>query len=244
MDGASSAASAAAQSTASGVRSAADSVGAQASRAAQSMRRGASAAGESVADTASAAAGRVSETASELSDRLAQTAGMMGTRVSEAASGLKDGMQGVGAAAQEYGAAMGEQVANSAARARQQTSKATSQLIDAAATLIKEQPLLAAGIAIAVGAALAAALPKTETEDEYLGSASDAVKEAVGAVAGEQFASAKAAASNFAQQAMDIAQQEGLTPANAADAARDIGDKIKRVVTETAGAAPDGETRG
>jgi hypothetical protein len=244
MDSATSTASAAAQSAKSGLRSAASAMGEQATRAGDSVRRGASAVGETVADTASAAAGRVTETASEFGDRLAQTASMMGSRMSDAASGLKEGMAGVGEAAQDYGAAMGEQAADAAARARQQTSKATKQLIDAATSLIKEQPLLAASIAIAVGAAIAAALPKTETEDEFLGQASDAVKEAVGTVASEQFQTAKAAAGNFAQRAMDVAQNEGLTPGRAAEAAREMGDKIKRVVTETAMAegqsVPDG----
>jgi hypothetical protein len=41
----------------------------------------------------------------------------------------------------------------------------------------EEQPLVVGAIGLAVGAALGAALPKTETEDEWLGDTRDQLKE-------------------------------------------------------------------
>jgi hypothetical protein len=55
--------------------------------------------------------------------------------------------------------------------------------------------------------------------------------------AGEQYQKAKDAVGNVAQQAKRVAAEEGLTPASAADVVRSVGDKVKRVVTETAASA-------
>jgi hypothetical protein len=84
---------------------------------------------------------------------------------------------------------------------------------------------------------VAALLPRTETEDAYLGEASDAVKGAVGEVAGEQYERAKSVASNVVDEVKTAAEREGLTPEAAADAVRDLGDRVKTVVSEVASKA-------
>src|SRR5207253_6101305 len=86
------------------------------------------------------------------------------------------------------------------------------------------------------GAAIAAALPSTDTEDELMGEASDAVKDKMGEVASEQLESAKAAAGKAAQAAGTAALREGLSGSGAADIARGVGERVKRVVTEAASA--------
>ena len=70
-----------------------------------------------------------------------------------------------------------------------------------------------------------------------MGEKADAVKDAVGEVASDQFQRAKAAAGKFAEEAMNVAQREGLGPSPAAAAARDVGEKVKRAVSETAASA-------
>ena len=70
-----------------------------------------------------------------------------------------------------------------------------------------------------------------------MGETSDAVKETLGEVVGEQYQKAREVAGNVAEHAKSVAQEEGLTPGNVADIARNVGDKVKRVVTETATAA-------
>jgi hypothetical protein len=61
-----------------------------------------------------------------------------------------------------------------------------------------------------------------------MGSASDAVKGAVGEAALERVEAAKVAAGQVAQNAKSAAERAGLTPAAAADAAGSIGGKVKR----------------
>ena len=129
---------------------------------------------------------------------------------------------------------MGERIANTAERTRDQAAVAARQVKEKAQSVMEEQPLLVAAIALAVGAAIAAVLPSTKAEDELLGETSDTVKETLAEAAGEQYQKAKDTVGNVAQQAKRVAAEEGLTPASAADVVRSVGDKVKRVVTETA----------
>jgi ElaB/YqjD/DUF883 family membrane-anchored ribosome-binding protein len=71
--------------------------------------------------------------------------------------------------------------------------------------LLTDQPLVTAGIGLAVGAALGAMLPSTETEDELMGAYSDELKEQAQEVAGEQFDKVKLAAEEAAS-----ATKEGM----------------------------------
>src|SRR5690606_5889885 len=87
-----------------------------------------------------------------------------------------------------------------------------------------------AAAGLAIGAAIAALLPRTQSEDALFGETSDAVKEAVGGVASEQYERAKSAASHVAEDLKESAEREGLTPAAAADAVRDLGERVTGVV--------------
>ena len=60
--------------------------------------------------------------------------------------------------------------------------------------LVSEQPLALGAIGLALGVALAAAAPRTRTEDELLGNASDRAKDEVAAAGREQAAKLKGAA--------------------------------------------------
>ena len=103
-------------------------------------------------------------------------------------------------------------------------------------SLIHDQPLLCAALGLAVGAAIAAALPSTDSEDDLMGGASDALKDKMGEVASEQLESAKAAAGKAVQAAGTAALREGLSGSGAADIARGVGERVKRIVTEAASA--------
>jgi hypothetical protein len=189
-----------------------------AASAAQQARQGARQAGDAVTGAA---------------DQLAQGAREARERVSGVASELAQGARDVGAAAQEFSTAMGEQITDTAERARQQAANAARQAKAKAQSLIEEQPLLVGAIALAFGAALAALLPPTKTEDELMGETSDSVKETVAEAAGEQYQKAKEVAGSVASRAKEVAAEEGLTAGSAADIVRNVGDKVKRVVTET-----------
>jgi hypothetical protein len=75
----------------------------------------------------------------------------------------------------------------------------------------REQPLVLAGIGVAVGAALGAMLPATEAEDRLMGEASDDLKEKAQDFAGEQIEKAKAVGGHAYEAAGQEAQRQGLT---------------------------------
>lgn len=226
------------------VSGAATSVSERVSGTAASVRDRMSSAAASVGDTAASAAQQMQQGASKAGDRLSESADQVaqgarevGHRVSGAAGEIARGVREVGEAAQEYSAAMGEQFVESTGRTCQQATRAARQVKEKAQSLVEEQPLVVAAIGIAIGAAIAAALPSTKTEDELMGDTSDAVKETLGDVAAEQYEKAKDVAGSVAQQAKKVAEEEGLTAGSAADIARSVGEKVKGVVTETASSA-------
>lgn len=64
-----------------------------------------------------------------------------------------------------------------------------------------------------------------------MGEASDAVKETVADVASEQYVKAKNATSRVVEEVKTVAAAEGISATAAADAVRDLGEKLKTVVS-------------
>jgi Protein of unknown function (DUF3618) len=191
-------------------RAATEFAGDRASNLADTVRDSASAAGDAI----SGASQRVREKANDLRDQAAGAVEQMG-----------DGAQNLAASVQE-------QVSQSVEQARRQTAETARQMKEQVTSFVKEQPFLCAALRLAAGAALAAVLPATKREHEFMGPASDAVKGAVGEAASESVEAAKSAAGRVAQNAIGAAEREGLTPAAAADTAHSIGDKVKRALSE------------
>jgi ElaB/YqjD/DUF883 family membrane-anchored ribosome-binding protein len=223
------AASSAIGSAASGVRNAADSVRSGANTAADFASEQAS----KVADSVKKAAGAVGDTVSSAARQARGTVHDLRDQASDAGEKIKRGAQGQSGTVEDYAA----EVADAADRARQQTVRNARQAKDTIVSFVQEQPLVSAAIGLAVGAAIAAMLPSTETEDELMGEKADAVKDTVGEVASDQFQKTKTAAGKVAEEALNVAQREGLSPSQATDAAKRLGEKVKTVVSETATAA-------
>jgi hypothetical protein len=190
-------------------------------------------AGDAIASAGSTVAGKVGEAA----DALRSAAASGGDK---AKSAFNAGRTAVGDAVSEtsrLASEAAETVTEKAAYVRDETGALFEDLTESATRLAREQPLLVAAAGLALGAVVAALLPRTETEDAYLGEASDAVKGAVGEVAGEQYERAKSVASNVVDEVKTAAEREGLTSEAAADAVRDLGDRVKTVVSEVASKA-------
>jgi hypothetical protein len=226
------------------VSGAASSVGSAVSGTASTIGDKVSGATSSLANAAASASDRLAAGASQMSDAAAGAADQVrrsfhdGTaRVSETVDQLKQGAMGLGESVQDYTATMSGEAAAAAQRARDQASTAARQAKETATKLANEQPLLVAALGVALGAIVAAALPKSQMEDEFMGETSDAVKEAFGEVASGQYEKAKTVAAGVADQVAAKARQEGLTPSGVAEAARSVGDKVKRVADEAIGAA-------
>jgi len=77
---------------------------------------------------------------------------------------------------------------------------------------LNEQPLVLAGIGVALGAILGAALPSTEAEDELMGESGDAVKRQTAEFAGEQIKKGEAVAEQAWQSAKQESEKQGFMP--------------------------------
>ena len=96
--------------------------------------------------------------------------------------------------------------------------------------LFRAQPLALGAIGIAIGAGIAAALPATEIEADYLGETSDTVKAKAAQFAAEQTDRVTSVAGNVAEAVKKEAATQGLTLEGAKTAAQDIAAKVGRVV--------------
>ena len=96
--------------------------------------------------------------------------------------------------------------------------------------VFKAQPLALGAIGIAIGAGIAAALPATELETDYLGETSDTVKAKAAEFAAEQTDRVTTVAENVVEAVTEEARKQGLTLEGAKSAAGDISAKVGRVV--------------
>ncbi len=143
--------------------------------------------GSTVSDKASRAADAVSGAASDAADRARDAgasvaAGMRGVRdrASDAASQAADRAADLRARLSEGTETLGEQARERVIAARQRAlevrdaaSGYARQGRDRAVDLFEEQPLITGALALAVGAAIGAAIPRTRAEDSYFGEQSD-----------------------------------------------------------------------
>lgn len=159
---------------------------------------------------AGAATGTVKGAAALATDTLRDTAGT----VKQTAA---DAVDTVSATASELGHRAADAVRDTSRTARDVGRRTGATLTQ----LIQDQPLVLAGLGLAIGAAIGAALPATEAEDRLLGETSDEVKTRARAMAGEQvekargvaaqtYEAAKAGASQVAEEATHAAHDQGF----------------------------------
>jgi len=128
----------------------------------------------SVGDKISGAAGKLSGAASSAGDAMGRARGVLhgaGDQVSGARHKVGEGL---GHARERISGVTGT-ISNRAGELRNQAS----HLQENAMTFFTEQPLVAAALAFAVGAAVGAALPVSSKERELMGETSDNVKSAI-----------------------------------------------------------------
>jgi hypothetical protein len=100
--------------------------------------------------------------------------------------------------------------------------------------LLEAQPLALGAIGLVIGAGIAAAMPVTKVESEYLGEASDTFKEKATQFVDEQSSRAGEVADRAFKAAAEEAQRQGLTVEGAKSAADQVSKKVGRVA-EAAG---------
>ena len=94
---------------------------------------------------------------------------------------------------------------------------------------IEQNPLLVAGIGLAIGGLIASALPRTTLETGLAGAATGELKRRAQAAAAGGYEAAKNAVSDVVEKATQQVQAEGLDPDGLDRTARDLGQKVRRV---------------
>ncbi|MDF2997139.1 MAG: hypothetical protein K0R27_2776 [Xanthobacteraceae bacterium] len=130
-----------------------------------------------------------------------------------AVASIKDAASStVGAAGEAYEGLAGRASASAtaaadAARNLGENAKTTGRVV---ADFCREQPLVVAGLGIAIGAALGALLPSTDVEDRVMGAASDDIKEEVRETATDTYERAAAVAGRAMDAATEEAAKQGF----------------------------------
>lgn len=142
----------------------------------------------------------------EMASRLGETAGDLGRRVGEtagaAASAVGEGVSSAYGSVASYASRGG-----AASAAGDRAASAASGF----GRLWHDQPLVVAGLGIAIGAALGALLPATEFENRTLGGSRDKLKDEAEDFALRQLDKADKVAEHAFKEARDAAAREGLT---------------------------------
>lgn len=195
-----------------------------ASDAAHRVREGAEAAAHGVAEAGHAVAGAARSATDAVSS--------LGAKAIDAAASVEHTAEDYAKTAAARLAAQGEKVA-------EDVEGLAHQLSERIGSVAREQPLMVAAAGLAIGAAVAALLPRTALEDSLMGRTSDAVKDTVSEAAGHAFEEVQDAASRVAHEVADAANREGLTSGAVASAVRETGDKVRRVAEAGKHAAED-----
>lgn len=153
-------------------------------------------AGEAVSSRMHQASDAASQTYGRVSDTASQTYG----RVSETASQTYDRVSGT--ASETYG-----RMSERAGRARHSMSE-----------MVENEPLILAGLGIALGAAIGAMMPATRTEQRYMGDKLDEMKEEAGDMARSEWEKGKSVAKDAATAAQKEVEKGGK-PGEMADRA-------------------------
>jgi len=159
---------------------------------------------------------------------------VIGERVASVKDVVRDGassaLDNAGRYSREYADAASEYVSSVPGASAEIFDTVRSNLSD----VFRAQPLALGAIGLAIGAGIAAALPATELEADYLGETSDTVKAKATEFAEETADRVTKVAGNVLEAAAQEAQQQGLTLEGAKSAAGDISAKVGLIV-ETAG---------
>jgi ElaB/YqjD/DUF883 family membrane-anchored ribosome-binding protein len=199
----------------------------------QQVSDAASRAASSAAESVQSAASTVRDTMSSATDSLRQMGSTAASTVSSAPGAVAD------VASAGY-----QSAADAAAYARDQVGYASRRARDTASDVVERYPLLVAGIGLAIGGILAAALPVTRAESRYLGSAADELKERARDMASQGFEQAKASAQQLYEETARKAQEQGLSADALRQAGEDIRDKAPTVMERTTGSGSEQQASG
>ena len=217
--------------------------------AASSAKKGAKSAGSHVGDAAGSAADRVSGAVRSASGSISETAHSAAETASHAASSaaaraaalrkrLAQGTEDLSEAARERVIAARERAILVRDRVQASASRNWQRGRDNAVDFYEQQPLVVGALAIAVGAALGGALPRTKREDEMFGGVSDDLVDEAERIYREERAKAEKVAGAVAKEASkigkDAVKSAGKATKTATKRAKTAGRKVKNTAVKEA----------
>ena len=176
-----------------------------------------------------------------LRERVSDMAGRVGEGVSGAVGGLRErasGMsQSAGAGLNRAGDTVrqaGDVVRHRARDARRRAAGTGRDMRHGLDTLMEDQPLVAGAIAMALGAAVGGALPRSRVEDRMFGEQSDRALETVRSLAKEQGAKVQATAGAVVDEALNLAGEASAELGAKLPSGQEIVDAAESKVREAA----------
>lgn len=162
--------------------------------------------------------------------------------VSAKAGDLRDAAARKAQRARQGMSATAGQMRSRARRYRAETGQQIRRAGAGVSELFREQPLVVGALGLAAGALIAASLPTTRREDEFMGDTRDHLLDRARSAASEGVEAAKRAGSAAAAAARDEAERQGLTPEQGESAVRDAAEKLGNVA-KAAGDAAQSEVK-
>ena len=156
--------------------------------------------GLDLADKAKSAMRGVKETAQFATSGLSSAA----SSLSETATGAYEAVSNTASRTADTVRSAASTVAQSTTALEQRALAATRSLFDFA----KDQPLVLAGLGLAIGAALGAALPETAAEERLMGDAAEKVKDQAQQLASEQMQTAKQVGQHLFDETAKLVKHE------------------------------------
>jgi hypothetical protein len=182
--------------------------------------------GGRLTDAGGAATDQIKGVASTGIDSLSETGRQAGGRVTAAGHQIADSASSTAAAVAEGYGKLAHTASGTAAQVKDSVSSfsrgvagTTGSAGQTFVQMCKDQPLILAGLGLAIGAAIGASLPRTESEDRLMGSASDDLKERA-----ESFAGAKMEGGKEALQETAVEMEEAGTEQRATTFGKTRGD--------------------
>src|SRR6185437_14298834 len=186
-------------------------VGERTAEAADSLQNVGRAVRETASETLSDARDTASETWSGLRNSASDTLSDMNERIGEAGADMRETANAAGSAFRDAASTAYDATAERSRQGADALARGARSMRDSATaggrnvmTFLQEQPLVLAGLGLAIGALLGTSLPSTEVEDKLMGDASDAAKRDAKILAEEQLDKGKA----VAEQAWNAAKPE------------------------------------
>ena len=222
-----------------------DSVGDRVSGAAAAARNKAAQGATSVKDGASSAASSVADGASRAGSAVSDAASSTGSAIASGAQSVQSGIASAGSRIAEGTETLTEEgrqrviaARKKAVEMRRSATRSINDGADAAADFYDQQPLVVGALALAVGAALGGALPRTKTEDDLMGTQSDDLFERAERIYEEEKSKALSVAESVKDEVKDIASETKADLDSGApgdkSAVEALGDKAKSAAERVA----------